>query len=105
MTELVHDAPGERFYEYGSSKAVLFPHTGGAYVWNGFTGVNINPTTETESEKWYFDGVPYYEKIEADEFSADINCVNTPKAFLQCEGVYESTTYPGMYTQDRKSVV
>lgn len=98
MTELVHDAPGERFYEYGSSKAVLFPHTGGAYVWNGFTGVDINPTTQNDAETWYFDGVPYYEKLEAEEFSADINCVNTPKAFLPCEGVYESTTYPGMYT-------
>lgn len=98
MTELVHDAPGERFYEYGSSKAVLFPHTGGAYVWNGFQGVNINPVTQNESEKWYFDGVTYYEKIEAEEFGADIQCVNTPKAFLQCEGVYESTDYPGMYT-------
>lgn len=98
MTELVHDLPGERFYEYGSSKAVLFPHSGGAYVWNGFTAVNINPVTQNESEKWYYDGVPYYEKIEAEEFGAEIQCVNTPKAFLPCEGVYESTVYPGMYT-------
>lgn len=98
MTELVHDAPGERFYEYGSSKAVLFPHTGGAYVWNGFQAVNINPVMQNESEKWYYDGVPYYEKIEAEEFGADIQCVNTPKAFLQCEGIYESSDYPGMYT-------
>lgn len=101
MSELVHDAPGERYYETGVSKAVLFPHTGGAYVWNGFQGVATSPTGG-EPERFYFDGVAYFERIQAEEFKATISCVNTPKAFLPCEGVYE--TVPGMYTHFNRRI-
>lgn len=95
MTELVHDAEGERIYETGVSKAVLFPHTGGAYVWNGITGVTFTPIGG-DSEKFYYDGAMYFERVKAEEFSATIDCVNTPKAFEQCEGIYSPMA--GMYT-------
>lgn len=85
MTELVFDAAGERYYETGASRAIFFPHTGGAYIWNGLVAVDINPQAG-EVEEFWFDGAKTLERNKPLKFQATIRTVNTPREFDICEG-------------------
>lgn len=101
MTDLVFDGTGERYYETGVAHAILFPHTGGAYVWNGFTGVTVDPSGG-EAEHLYFDGVKTMDRVLAEEFQASLQVINTPRAFDQCEGVVQ--VVPGMKTHFNRRI-
>lgn len=47
MSKLVWDKVGERLYETGVSKGVVYPQEGSAYpkgtAWNGLTAINESP--------------------------------------------------------------
>ena len=101
MTELVFDEAGARYYETGVSHAVFFPHTGGAYVWNGLVSVNID-VSGGEAEHLYYDGIKTMDRILAEEFQATIQAINTPKQFGPCEGVRD--VVPGMQTHFNRRV-
>lgn len=101
MTDLVFDAAGERYYETGVFHAVFFPHTGGAYVWNGLTGVDVNPTGGEPEDFWY-DGNLTLQRLKPVKFGATIHSINTPREFDICEGVYQ--VVPGMKTHFNKRV-
>ena len=52
MSKLVWDADGERFYETGTDRGVLFPVVAGVYsagvAWNGLTAVTESPSGAEE---------------------------------------------------------
>lgn len=86
---LVWDKTGERFYETGVEKGVLYPVTGGAYgtgvVWNGLTGVTESPTG-AESTPLYADNIKYLNLMSAEEFGATIEAYTYPDEFAECDG-------------------
>lgn len=86
---LVWDKTGERFYETGVEKGVLYPVTGGTYgagvVWNGLTGVTESPSG-AESTPLYADNIKYLNLMSAEEFGATIEAYTYPDEFAECDG-------------------
>ena len=89
MAKLVWDQSGERFYETGVSKGVLYPMTDGAYTkgvaWNGLTGVTESPSG-AEASPLYADNIKYLNLISNEEFGATIEAYTYPDEFAACDG-------------------
>ncbi len=89
MAKIVWDKVGERFYETGVSKGVLYPATNGSYTkgvaWNGLTGVSENPSG-AEATALYADDIKYLNLMSTEEFAATIEAYTYPKEFAACDG-------------------
>lgn len=89
MAKLVWDQSGERFYETGVSKGVLYTMTAGAYTkgvaWNGLTGVTESPSG-AEASPLYADNIKYLNLISNEEFGATIEAYTYPDEFAACDG-------------------
>lgn len=91
--KLKHDEVGQRFYETGVDKAVLFPMAAdGTYekgvAWNGLTAVNENPTGAEETAL-YADNIKYISLYSAEDYGATVECYYYPKEFEPCNGTEE----------------
>jgi hypothetical protein len=91
MAVLSWDAVGERFYETGVDKGVLYiPDVSGAYVngvaWNGLTSVSESPSG-AEATPQYADNIKYLNLISAEEFSATLEAFTYPDEFAQFDGL------------------
>lgn len=88
-TKLKWDQTGERVYETGVSKGVLYPLANGKYdkgvAWNGLTGVTESPSG-AESTPLYADNVKYLNLLSAEEFGATIEAYTYPDEFAACNG-------------------
>jgi len=90
MAVLEWDAVGERFYETGVDKGVLYVRDGaGEYplgvAWNGLTTVTESPSG-AESNKQYADNIVYLNLISTEEFGATIEAFTYPPEFEECDG-------------------
>jgi len=90
MTVLTWDNVGERLYETGVDRGVLYQlDEGGAYVdgvaWNGLTTVTESPSG-AESNKQYADNIVYVNLISAEEFGGTIEAFTYPDEFGQNDG-------------------
>lgn len=90
MAKLVWDQTGERLYETGVKKGVLYPvDSNGQYgtgvVWNGLTQVSENPSG-AEPTALYADDIKYLNLMSAEEFKATIEAYTYPDEFMACDG-------------------
>jgi len=90
MTVLQWDQVGERFYETGVDRGVLYQlDANGEYVdgvpWNGLTTVTESPSG-AESNKQYADNIIYVNLISAEEFGGTIEAFTYPDEFGQNDG-------------------
>ena len=90
MAKLVWDAIGERLYETGVRKGVLYVMgEGGTYpkgvAWNGLTAVTESPSG-AEATALYADDIKYLNLISAEEFGATIEAYTYPDEFAECDG-------------------
>lgn len=89
MSKIVWDNTGERRYETGVKKAVLFPMESGAYTkgvaWNGITAFNESPSG-AESTPLYADDIKYLNLVSAEEYGYSIEAYTYPEEFAQCDG-------------------
>lgn len=90
MTALVWDKVGERVFETGVDRGVLYlPNTAGAYdegfAWNGLTTVTESPSG-AEANPQYADNIKYLNLYSAEEFGATIEAFTYPDEFAQCDG-------------------
>jgi hypothetical protein len=97
--ELTWDNVGERRYETGVDRGVLYlPDGSGDYneghAWNGLTTVTESPSG-AESNPQYADNVKYLNLVSAEEFGATIEAFTYPDEFGQCDGTAEPE--PGIY--------
>ena len=72
MAELKWDASGERFYEMGIRKGVLYPVTsegtyGDGVAWNGLTSIDETPDG-AEANDMYADDIKYASLRSAETF-------------------------------------
>ena len=94
MSKLQWDQSGQKFFETGVSKGVLFvkdPQTGlyGAGVpWNGLTNVTQSPTG-AEPSAIYADNIKYLSLLSVEELEASIEAYTYPDAFAECDGTAE----------------
>lgn len=93
MTALEWDLIGERFYEKGVSKGVLYPFdpTDKTYeagvAWNGLTNVNSTPSG-AEPSPMYADNIKYANPLSAEEYGGTIEAFTYPKEFERCDGSF-----------------
>lgn len=93
MARLVWDQTGERTYETGVSKGVLYPiDASGAYstgvAWSGLSAVTESPSG-AESTAVYADNIKYLNLVSAEEFGATIEAYTYPDEFAICDGSAE----------------
>ena len=104
--KLVWDQEGQKLYETGVDKGVLFPYDNGTYgkgvAWNGLTAVNESPSGAEPTALWA-DNRKYLELISTEEFGFTIEAYMSPEEFDACDGSLEIA--PGVYAgqQNRKS--
>lgn len=89
MSKLVWDQTGERLYETGVKKGVLYVQEAGAYpkgvAWNGLTAVTESPSG-AEATPLYADDIKYLNLMSAEEFGATIEAYTYPDEFMVCDG-------------------
>lgn len=91
MTMLLWDQVGQRFYETGVDRGVLYIPVNGVYApgsghaWNGLTTVTESPSG-AESTKTYADNIPYLNLISIEEFGGTIEAYTYPDEWMQCDG-------------------
>lgn len=92
MTVLVWDQVGERLYETGVEKGVLYLPTGGVYdegvAWNGLTTVTESPSG-AEATPLYADNMKYLNLVSVEEFGGTIEAYTYPDEFGECDGTVE----------------
>lgn len=104
---LVWDAAGERLYETGVKKGVLYVQgDDGEYpkgvAWNGLTGVTESPSG-AEANAIYADDMKYLNLYSAEEFGATIEAYTYPDEFAECDGSAELTKGVNIGQQKRKA--
>jgi hypothetical protein len=106
MSKLVWDASGQRLYETGVSKGVLYVMEKGAYgngvAWNGLTAVTESPSG-AESTPLYADDIKYLNLVSAEEFGGTIEAYMYPPEFAECNGEAELVPGVNIGQQDRKT--
>jgi hypothetical protein len=93
---------GERLFEAGVDRGVLYPSVGPGVPWNGLTAVSEN-SSGGELQSLYYDGVKYLDVVSAEDFSADISAYSAPREFAASDG--QKALSPGLYVtqQSRKT--
>ena len=107
MSKLVWDKTGERIYETGVKRGVLYPQAaGGTYpkgvAWNGLTSVSENPSG-AEPTALYADDIKYLNLMSVEEFGATIEAYTYPDEFAECDGSAELTEGVFIGQQKRKA--
>lgn len=84
------DNTGEKRYETGVERVVLFPTTdqgtyGSGVAWNGVTAITASNTGGDETALWA-DDIKYASLRSAEEFGGTIEAYQCPDEFYQCDG-------------------
>lgn len=106
MSKLVWDNTGERQYETGLKKGVLYPiDESGVYskgfAWNGLTAVTESPSG-AESNPLYADDIKYLDLRSVEEFGGTIEAYMYPDEFAECDGSAELVAGVKIGQQKRK---
>ena len=105
--KLAWDQTGERLYETGVDRGVLYhlddtnKYTKG-YAWNGLTGVTESPAG-AEATDLYADNIKYLSMRSAETFGATIEAYTYPDEFAECDGSAEIATGVKIGQQSRKT--
>jgi len=97
MTRVSWDKVGERFYETGLDRGVLYLTDGTAIPWNGL--VAVDEDAEEDWEPIYFDGVKVRDVRRISEFSGNLRAITFPEEFLRCDGQFSVES--GLYAADQ----
>jgi hypothetical protein len=107
MAVLTWDGTGEKFFESGVDRGVLYlPDVAGVYdtgvPWNGLISVTEAPSG-AEPNPQYADNIKYLNLISAEDFSGTIEAYTFPDEFLVCDGSIEPVAGLQVTGQDRKT--
>lgn len=106
MPKLQWDQVGQRLYETGISKGVLFVQDnngeyGTGVAWNGLTGVTKSNDGAEESPL-YADNMKYLALFSAENLRGTINAFTYPDEFEACDG--SNAVNPGVYVGQQTRV-
>lgn len=100
MSRIVWDKTGERTYETGVDRMVLYKFnktqnkfTGGV-GWNGITSYSDSPSG-AEPTALYADNIKYLNLMSAEQYASTLECFTYPEEFEECDGSKEIA--PGVY--------
>lgn len=101
MVALNWNQPGQKFYEAGVDRGVLYPLMGLPVVWNGLVSVN-EVKVGGEQKPVYMDGVKIFDIIQNEDFQADVTAFSSPVSFQPLDGIVSIA--PGLFaTQQPRS--
>lgn len=105
MPRLKWDQTGEKTYETGVDRCVLYPQKNGQYMngvaWNGVTSISETPSGG-EDNPLYADNIKYLNLKSAEDFGATIECYTYPDEWADCNG--EADLLPGVtLSQQRRN--
>lgn len=98
MTRLSWGTPGERYYEIGVDRGVVYVDNTG-YAWNGLTSVQ-EKASGGEPQPYYLDGYKYVQVSATEDFEATIEAFSSPREFGPCDGSTE--LYAGLTVTQQK---
>lgn len=106
MTKLAWDSVGERRFETGVDRGVLYiPDSDGDYTegfaWNGLTTVTESPSGADASPQ-FADNIKYLNLIAAESFGGTIEAFTYPDEFGQCDGTVQPEVGISIGQQNRK---
>lgn len=99
MTTLVWDEVGERTYQTGIDRGVLYLQDGTVVAWNGLTGMEESSSSELKS--FFLDGIKYLESLLPGDFSGKLKAFTYPDEFDSINGVVDVA--PGLSYHDQPS--
>ena len=106
MFKLQWDQIGEKKFEAGCDRGVLYPGVSGVYpkgvVWNGFTNVNESPEGG-DAQDFYADNIKYGSLRGAENFGGTIECYTYPDEWKECDGRKELVPGVTVAQQNRKA--
>ena len=89
MSKLKWDQIGERLYETGVDRGVVYPQVAGAYpagaAWNGLTNVTLTPSG-AEATPLYANNHKYLNLMSVEELGGTIEAFMYPDEFAACNG-------------------
>lgn len=92
MSKLVWDKTGERYYETGVDRGVVYPQVAGAYpkgeAWNGLISVTLTPSGAEPTPLWA-NNHKYLNLLSVEEVGGSIEAYTYPDAFAACNGQAE----------------
>lgn len=96
MSKIAWGSPGEKTYEAGLDRGVLFPHNGlnKGLPWNGLVSIREG-TSGGEHESYYFNGEKYYDRVSPEEPEFSIQAFTYPEEFEAALGYHSRR---GLYT-------
>ena len=106
MAKLVWDQVGEKLYETGIDRGVLFPmNEAGKYTdgeaWNGLTAFHESPSG-AEPSPLYANNRKYLNLMSAEEFGGTLEAYTYPAGFAACNGEAELVSGVVIAQQERK---
>lgn len=85
MTRLLWGRAGERTFERGLNRGVLYLSDNSGVVWNGLTAVDEDLSDDT-TNPLYFDGTKYHDDQTTGDYSATLKAFAYPDQFVEYEG-------------------
>lgn len=95
---IIWDKVGERVYETGLDKGVLYLPNGSAVPWNGLT--SVVEKFDKEVSPVYYDGQKINDIITLGDFAGTLKAVTYPDEFVELEGI--GSVRRGIFVGDQK---
>lgn len=104
--KLSWDQTGQRLYETGVDRGVVYPQDAtGAYpkgvAWNGLINITESPSG-AEATPLYADNIKYLELRSTEEYGSTIEAYTYPKEFEECDGTAAPAEGVTIGQQERK---
>ena len=103
MSRLKWDQTGEKQYETGVDRGVVYPQVAGAYPkgapWNGLTNATVTPSGAEPTPLWA-NNRKYANLMSAEEVGGKIEAFTYPDEFAECDG--SATTKGGVRIRQQK---
>lgn len=107
MAKLTWDNSGERFYETGVDRGVLYPFAksgadkyAAGVAWDGLITVTETPSG-AEPTALYADNIKYLNLMSVEELGLTIGAYKTPDEFDECDGISTLATGVSVGQQER----
>lgn len=88
MTPLTWDTPGDRLFQTGVDRGVLYLPDGTVAAWSGLT--SVEDASNSQLTSYYYDGVKLYDEITPGDFSGKLKAYTYPDEFEKVMGVVDS---------------
>jgi hypothetical protein len=89
MSAIVWDDTGERLFELGIDRGVLYVDNQPGVPWNGLSEIEEKPTGGSATP-YYLDGEKYLNVPSSEEFAGTITAYTYPDEFLPCDGTQQA---------------